>query len=382
MRVLEHAHQRTHPRDAFPRSINDRSLSVLFCFRVEQEVSAAMGRKGKETSPDERKLILRLHNQCKSSYEIAKLVGRPRSTVQSVIDRICVTKSIENQRRSGRPRALTEHDERFIVREVKKNPKTSAPKIASELERRGTKVSTNTIRNTCKKYGFNGRVARKKFWVSKTNRQKRLNFAQEYRTKKEDFWNRVIFSDESKYNIFGSDGRRMVWRKKNTEMEPQNLVPTVKHGGGSIMVWGCMSAAGVGKLHFIEGVMDHRMYIRILKENLSASAEKLGLKGKYIFQQDNDPKHTAENTRLWLLYNTPQQLKTPPQSPDMNPIEHLWKILDDAIRKRRISNKNELKQALKEEWDKIPSIVTINLISSMPHRLQAVIDAKGNPTKY
>lgn len=66
----------------------------------------------------------------------------------------------------------------------------------------------------------------------------------------------------------------------------------------------------------------------------------------------------------------------------MNPIEHLWKVLDDAIRKRHISNKNELKQALKEEWDKIPPSVTANLVSSMPRRLQAVIDAKGNPTKY
>jgi transposase len=299
-----------------------------------------------------------------------------------VIDRICTTETLQNKQRSGRPRALTEHDERFIVREIKKNPRISAPKLASELERRGTKVCANTIRNTCKKYGYHGRVARKKFWVSNVNRQKRLDFAKKHRFKKEDFWNQVIFSDESKYNIFGSDGRRMVWRKKNTEMQPQNLVPTVKHGGGSVMVWGCMSAAGVGKLHIIEGIMDHKMYIRILKDNLSASAEKLGLQGTYIFQQDNDPKHTAQNTKLWLLYNTPEQLKTPPQSPDMNPIEHLRKVLDDAIRKRHISNKNELKQALKEEWDKIPPSVTANLVSSMPRRLQAVIDAKGNPTKY
>lgn len=341
-----------------------------------------MARKGKETSPDERKLIIRLHNQCKSSYEIARLVGRPRTTVQSVIDRFGVTKSVQNKQRSGRPRSLTEHDERFIVREIKKNPRTSAPKLASELERRGTKVCNNTVRNTFKKFGYNGRVARKKFWVSKTNRQKRLDFAKDHRLKKEDFWNQVIFSDESKYNIFGSDGRRTVWRKKNTEMQPQNLVPTVKHGGGSVMVWGCMSAAGVGNLHFIEGIMDHKMYIRILKENLGPSAEKLGLQGSYIFQQDNDPKHTAANTRLWLLYNTPKQLKTPPQSPDINPIEHLWKILDDEIRKRHISNKKELKEALKEEWDKIPSSVTANLVNSMPRRLQAVIDAKGNPTKY
>lgn len=341
-----------------------------------------MGRKGSETTLTERKLILRLHNECRSSYEISKLVGRPRSTIQSIIDRFSITKTIRNQPRTGRPHKLTDADMRFIVREVKKKPTISAPKLAGELESRGKKVCANTIRNTIKKYGYHGRVARKKFWVSEQNRKKRLEFAQEHRFQGEDFWNKVIFSDESKFNVFGSDGRRMVWRKKNAEMLPQNLVPTVKHSGGSLMVWGCMSAAGVGKLHFIEGTMDHKMYINILKENLNVSAEKLGLQGNYIFQQDNDPKHTALNTRLWLLYNTPKQLNTPPQSPDINPIEHLWKVLEENIRRRHISNKKDLKEALQEEWDKIPSSLTANLVNSMPRRLQAVITAKGNPTKY
>lgn len=353
------------------------------CFETRRcATNATMGRKGKETSLDERRMILRLHNQCKSSYEIAKSVGRPRSTVQSIIDRFGTTKTLKNQPRSGRPSKLTDRDRRIITREIKKNPKVSAPKLAGELERRGTRVCAATVRNVCRDDGYNGRVARKKFWVSEVNRKKRLAFAKEYISKDLEYWQRVIFSDESKYNLFGSDGRRMVWRKKNTEMQPQNLVPTVKHGGGSLMVWGCMSAAGVGKLHFIEGIMDHKMYINILKENLNASSQKLNLEGKYIFQQDNDPKHKARNTRLWLLYNVPKELNTPPQSPDLNPIEHLWKVLEDNIRKRPISNKKDLKIALQEEWDKISPSVTANLVSSMPRRLQAVIDAKGNPTKY
>lgn len=62
------------------------------------------------------------------------------------------------------------------------------------------------------------------------------------------------------------------------------MIPTVKHGGGSVMVWGCMSARGVRKLHFIEGTMDYKMYIDILKNNLHVSAEKLGLESEFIFQ--------------------------------------------------------------------------------------------------
>ncbi|GFX25180.1 transposable element Tcb1 transposase [Trichonephila clavipes] len=64
--------------------------------------------------------------------------------------------------------------------------------------------------------------------------------------KTDNFWKKVIFSDESKFNIFGSDGRRTVWRKPNTALDPKNLHPTVKHGGVSIMVWGRMVSNGVG----------------------------------------------------------------------------------------------------------------------------------------
>jgi len=170
--------------------------------------------------------------------------------------------------------------------------------------------------------------------------------------------------------------------KKNTELDPKNLIPTVKHGGGSVLVWGCMSATGVGKLYIINGIMDHKMYIEILKENLHVSTQKLEISDNYIFQHDNDPKHTAYNTKQWLLYNVPKQLHTPPQSPDLNPIEHLWGILKDAIKKRHISNREDLKIAFQEEWESISPTITRKLVESMHRRLLAVISAKGYPTKY
>ncbi|GBN92153.1 hypothetical protein AVEN_22965-1 [Araneus ventricosus] len=83
-----------------------------------------------------------------------------------------------------------------------------------------------------------------------------------------EFWNSVLFVDESKYNVFGSDGKQMVWRKPNSELEMKILTPSVIHGGGSQMVLGCMSAVGFGNLHFIDGMMDKYMYLDILKQNL------------------------------------------------------------------------------------------------------------------
>lgn len=148
------------------------------------------------------------------------------------------------------------------------------------------------------------------------------------------------------------------------------------------MVWGCMAASGVGNLVFIKSTMNHMDYLHILKTNLHQSARKLGLGEDFVFQQDNDPKHTAHNVKLWLLYNTRQQLHSPPQSPDLNPIEHLWDFLERRIRERIITSKDMLKSVLMEEWLKIPVDFTRKLVASMPKRLEETKKRKGYPTSY
>uniref|UniRef100_T1HYC3 Uncharacterized protein n=1 Tax=Rhodnius prolixus TaxID=13249 RepID=T1HYC3_RHOPR len=95
-----------------------------------------------------------------------------------------------------------------------------------------------------------------------------------------------------------SDGRVMGWRK--AELEKKNLQPTLKGfkappsgGGGSVMVWGWMSASGFGELAFIDGMLDKIVYSNILKNNLEKVPKKLGILGSFKFYQDNDPKPTA-----------------------------------------------------------------------------------------
>ncbi|GFS75483.1 uncharacterized protein TNCV_1640891 [Trichonephila clavipes] len=81
-------------------------------------------------------------------------------------------------------------------------------------------------------------------------------------------------------------------------------------------------------------------YINTLKENLKQNAQDLNLGDDFWFQQDNDPKHTAHNVKLWLLYNIKNQLRSPPQSPDLNPIEHLWDLLERKIRQHTLITHN------------------------------------------
>ncbi len=161
-----------------------------------------------------------------------------------------------------------------------------------------------------------------------------------------------------------------------------NTVPTVKHGGGSIILWGCFSAAGTGRLVAIEGKMNAAKYRDILDENLLQSAQDLRLGRRFTFQQDNDPKHTAKITKEWLHNNSVTVLEWPSQSPDLNPIEHLWRDLEMAVHQRLLSNLTELERICKEEWQRIPKSRCEKLVASFPKRLMAVLNQKGASTKY
>ncbi|GFW51469.1 transposable element Tcb1 transposase [Trichonephila clavipes] len=90
--------------------------------------------------------------------------------------------------------------------------------------------------------------------MSKANKRARLAFAKMHARQPTGYWENVIFVHESKYNIFGSDGKQNDWRKSNTAMDAKNLRPTVKYGRSNQIVWGCMASSGVGNLHFIDGM--------------------------------------------------------------------------------------------------------------------------------
>lgn len=337
----------------------------------------------KQTNVEVRQIIINNYNNGKSLREIGKIVNRSFATVQYIINKYKNENTIQRTPRNAVNKKLNEHDKRWILREIRQNPKLSAPKLTQKVQQYlGKSVNPETVRRVLRENNFHGRIARNKPYINERNRQKRLQFAKEYLNKDYNFWQHVIFTDESKFNLFSSDGKIPVWRKPNEEYKIQNCKSTVKHGGGSAMLWGCMSAAGVGSLEFIDVKMNKWDYLNILKRNLRSSAEKLGILQSFQFYGDNDPKHSSRVAQEWLLYNCPKVIHTPPQSPDLNVIEHLWNILDINIRKHKFSNIRGLKDSLQEEWQKIDPNLTKKLVQSMPKRLQEVIKNKGYPTKY
>ena len=148
------------------------------------------------------------------------------------------------------------------------------------------------------------------------------------------------------------------------------------------MVWGCFTAHGVGKLHRIKEILDQHGYHSILQWQMKESVRQLFPLKDCIFQQDNDPKHTAKlNQRFLQNYEVPT-LDWPSQSPDLNPIENLWAILDLRVKDRNPSNEDHLFHILNESWQALDTETLTKLADSMPQRIQAVIARNGLPSKY
>ncbi|CAF4730199.1 unnamed protein product [Rotaria sp. Silwood2] len=179
-----------------------------------------------------------------------------RNTIHSMITKYKKTRCIANLAGRSRKRKTTTRVDKLIQRKIKVDRRKSASSIKHEImDELNVAISSQTVRRRAHELGLYGHVARKKPYVNKANRVKRLNYVKMYQDKGMAFWKHFLWSDESKYNLFGSDSKVMVWRTPKEEYDKKCIVPTVKYGGGNVKVWGCFAWNGVGNLVFIEGNM-------------------------------------------------------------------------------------------------------------------------------
>ncbi|KAL0187979.1 hypothetical protein M9458_015078 [Cirrhinus mrigala] len=253
--------------------------------------------KTKELSKDVRDKTVDLHKAGMGYKTIAKQLGEKLTTAGAIICKFEKHKITVSLPQSGAPCKISSGGVSVIMRTVRNQPRTTREDLVNDLKAAGTIVTKKTIGNTLRREGLKSCSARKVPLLKKAHEQARLKFANEHLNDSEENWVKVFWSDETKIELFGINSTSRVWRRRNAVYDSKNTIPTVKHGGGNIMLWGCLSAKGTGQLHSIKGTMDRAMYRQILGENL---LPPLKMGQGWVFQHDNDPKHTAKATKEWL----------------------------------------------------------------------------------
>lgn len=333
-----------------------------------------MGQKSVEI----RKLIVSEVKANVSYREIAQKYAISIGAISKIVKKHNTLGTVERKPGSGRPRKTSVHTDRLIRRLVRSDPDKSCRLIQEELD---LNITSRTVSNRLRQSGLQSFFKKKKPMLRKANIKKRLDFAKKYASRPTDFWKKIVWTDESKFELKNTKKRQRTRCLKSERLLSRFTQATVKHGGGSLLVWGCFSWNGVGNLVKIDGKMTGESYVKVLEENLKPSLRKMNMKG-HIFQQDNDPKHTSKVAKRYFQSKKIKMIEFPPQSPDLNPIEHLWTILDEKIPLNSRRNLNDFWAGMQTAWDTIPHQMLHNLVESMPKRLMAVIENHGGHTKY
>ena len=205
----------------------------------------------------------------------------------------------------------------------------------------------------------------------------------------------MVWSDECSVELGSGRKREWVFRTPYQKWEKEMIQPYNKSKAPSVMVWG--GFYGKVKTNLVRmrrdpeaprGGYSAESYLGVLEDQV----EDIMLDGDLIFMQDNARVHTAIKVRDWLREHGIIPIDWPPYSPDLNPIEHLWRWIKEKafelnpdIKNRPGSMENKLDElyaTLERAWELIPKHQLKALYRSMVDRCEAVIEADGWYTKY
>ena len=289
----------------------------------------------------------------------------------------------------GKKSQITKKTQQYITNSIL-NGKMDGPKAAVKfLASQGIPMTNGGVKKMLRRNGFKARRKVKTNMISKTNMKLHLAWAKIHRHYKVADWHKWVFSDETRVNIWGSDGISYFWSDKPGTMRPHQIKTHVQNNGGGVMFWGCITADGPGYgTTILEGTMKSDEYIEILETSL---LDTLNYYHKTVsdirFQQDKASPHKSAVTKKWFTdngFSANEILDWPAQSPDLNPIEHVWSELKHHLDAYKTcpTTKEELANRISTEWNKFTKEDCCRYIDSMPKRIEAVIKSKGGPTTY
>jgi transposase len=319
-----------------------------------------------------------LHEAGVSFTNVARYVGASRRTVLRWWRVFVQTGSVRQKEKAGRARKTTERGDRILTRLAKRHRFATARELLDYWQQQ---VSIWTVYRRLREVGFRRRRALKRPLLTLRHRQLREQWAMQHSHWRQPQWDRIVWTDESRFCLRVIDGRLRVWRQVGERLRDDVVIPRVQGGGGSVLVWAAIWTGGRSRLYVtqlsVTGVLYRRVLEHFVEENRDALPER------WILQDDNAPPHRAPVVREFKEDEGIQSLPWPANSPDLNPIEHAWDYLGRRIRSHpQPVNVEQLTRLLGEEWDLIPQEFLDNLVLSMSNRVGAVLESRGGYTRY
>lgn len=315
-----------------------------------------------------------------SQSRVTRRVNVARSTIVRLVRRVNETGSVSDRPRPGAPRVTSMRQDNFIRQRHLRNRFVTAQSTTSVVVgNRGRHVSRNTVRRRLRERGILCRRPYRGVVLTDRHRRERQQWAQNNIGRR---WRDVVFSDESRFNVSFADGRVRIYRRRNERYANNCVLEHDRFGGGSVMVWAAINHTFKTDLVVIHGNLNARGYVnQVIRPVVVPLFQQ---RPALTFQHDNARPHTARFTRNFLIANNIDVLPWPANSPDCNPIEHMWDVLGRRLRRRdpQPQNVQQLTNALHDEWARIPRYLLRNLCGSMRRRLQAVIASHGGHTRY
>ncbi|GBM26547.1 Transposable element Tc1 transposase [Araneus ventricosus] len=198
-----------------------------------------------------------------------------------------------------------------------------------------------------------------------------------------DEWQRVAWSDESRFHIHHVDGRVSVRRLPGKRLLPSCTAGHTQAGGSGIMLWGTFSWVALGPVVVVDQTMKAANYLNIIADPYMAFVFPTG---NGIFQQDNAPCHKARIVLEWFEEHTYEfhLMSWPPNSPDLNPIEHIWDDMERQLRTQTppCPNISTLRDRCLDIWYNLSPVIYQKLVAFLPRRVAAFLKAKGGATRY